>query len=109
MTVLERIPHLDISPEQIEALCRKWGIIELSVFGSVLRDSFTLESDVDVLVVMHPDVSVTFSTWDEMELELADLVGRPVDFVFKRSIERSRNWIRRREILGSAQVIYAAQ
>jgi uncharacterized protein len=108
MNTATRIPHLNIDAEQIAAFCEKWGIAELSVFGSVLRDDFGPDSDVDVLILMRPDVKVTFENWDEMEKELSELTGRPVDLVFKDSIQRSRNWIRRREILGTARVIYAA-
>jgi predicted nucleotidyltransferase len=99
---------LNIDAEQIAAFCEKWGIAELSVFGSVLRDDFGPDSDIDVLVVIRPDVNLTFERWDQMEVELSELTGRRVDLVFKDDIQRSRNWIRRREILSTARVIYAA-
>lgn len=106
--VLSPIPHLDVSAEQIAAFCQKWGIVELSVFGSVLRDDFTDESDVDILYVMRPDAHYGYNQWETMRLELSDLMRRPVDFVSKMGLQQSKNWIRRREILGTAQVIYAA-
>ena len=102
------VPQLNIDAEQIAAFCEKWGIAELSVFGSVLRDDFGPDSDIDVLVLMQPDADLTFARWDQMESELSELTGRPVDLIFKDAIQKSLNWIRRREILSTARVIYAA-
>ena len=108
MITSAQIPHLNIDPGPIAAFCEKWGIAEMSVFGSVLRDDFRPDSDVDVLVLMQPDADLTFARWDQMERELSELTGRPVDLVFKDAIRKSPNWIRRREILSTARVIYAA-
>lgn len=108
MSAILPIPHLDVSTEQIAAFCQKWGIVELSVFGSVLREDFTQESDVDILYVMRPDADYGYDQWETMRLELSELMRRPVDFVSKTGLQQSKNWIRRREILGTAQVIYAA-
>ncbi len=108
MSVITPIPHLDVSTEQIAAFCQKWGVVELSVFGSVLRDDFTQGSDIDILYVMRPDAHYRYEQWEAMRLELSQLMKRPVDFVSKMGLQQSKNWIRRREILGTAQVIYAA-
>ena len=107
MSVLTAIPHLEVSPEQIAAFCQKWGIVELSVFGSVLRDDFTSESDVDVLVVIKPDVDVDLYYLIDAQEELSKLLKRKVDFIPKAQVQRSPNYIRRKLILNSAQVIYA--
>ncbi|MBN1867498.1 nucleotidyltransferase domain-containing protein [Candidatus Sumerlaeota bacterium] len=85
--------------------CRKWRIRELSVFGSVLRDDFGPESDLDFLVSFEPE-----SKWDlfdivEMKDELETRLRRPVDFVEKEAL---RNPWRRFEILRTREVVYAA-
>ncbi|MGE0719878.1 MAG: nucleotidyltransferase family protein [Alphaproteobacteria bacterium] len=91
----------------LDAFCRRWGIQELSVFGSALRADFRPDSDVDVLVTFLPHAA--WSLWDlaRMEEELGGLVGRRVDLQTRRAIETSRNWMRRDAILGSARTIYA--
>ena len=93
--------------EKIVALCHKWQVTELALFGSVLRDDFRPDSDIDVMVQFHPDAHPTFSTLDQMETELQAIFQRDVDLITRQGIESSRNYLRRHEILSSAQVIYA--
>lgn len=93
---------------QISDFCRKWNIVEFSLFGSVLREDFSPESDVDVLVQFHPTARYSFFDLVHMQDELKDIFGRKVDLVSKRGIEGSRNPFRRKSILESAEVIYAA-
>jgi predicted nucleotidyltransferase len=95
--------------EAIEAFCQKWQIIEFALFGSVLRDDFRPESDIDVLVVFAPDYQRSLSDAIAMHEEIEALFGRKVDFINRETIERSRNYIRRREILNSARVVYDAR
>ncbi|MBV7338229.1 nucleotidyltransferase family protein [Chloroflexi bacterium TSY] len=97
------IPH-----EHIADYCARWKINEFALFGSVLRDNFSPESDIDVLVTFDPSARWTLFDHVEMQGELKSLFGHDVDLVTKRAIERSRNPIRRKAILDSAQVIYAA-
>ncbi|OJJ24465.1 DNA polymerase subunit beta [Roseofilum reptotaenium AO1-A] len=101
--------RLQVTPEQVVAFCQKWKIIELSVFGSVLRDDFRSAdndpSDIDLLYVFDPGVTYGFDFWDIQE-ELERLFCRKVDLVSKQGIGKSRNWLRRKSILESAQVIY---
>jgi uncharacterized protein len=89
----------------LEALCRKWKVRELALFGSVLREDFAPGSDIDVLVTFDPDAS--WSAWDliGMREDLQNLLGRSIDLVEKAAL---RNPFRRREILRSHQVVYAA-
>ncbi len=96
------------SPDAIAEFCDRWKVAELSLFGSVLRDDFVRESDIDVLVEFEPG-GVPGIQFVSMALELSRLLGRPVDVVTRPAVERSPNYIRRREILDSAQVIYAAR
>ena len=92
----------------IAAFCNKWGITEFSLFGSVLRDDFGPDSDIDVLVAYAPNASISLFTKVEMRDELEKLFGRRVDLVTRRAIERARQGARRRAILYSARVIHGA-
>jgi predicted nucleotidyltransferase len=98
--------RISVDLEDIAAFCRRWNIAELAFFGSVLRDDFGPDSDVDVLVSFLPDATPTLFDMVRMQRELEAIVGRKVDLVSRRGIEASRNPIRKRSILHSAQVIY---
>jgi predicted nucleotidyltransferase len=98
------IPTL-VDPAMISEFCRKWKIKELALFGSVLRDDFGPDSDVDVLVTFEPDVPWSLYEWVDMIEELKAIFGREVDLVEKTGL---RNPFRRHEILTTKQVIYAA-
>jgi predicted nucleotidyltransferase len=97
--------RLGVSLEQIAAFCQRWKIAEFAVFGSILREDFRPDSDVDVLVTFMPNDG--WSLFDVMNLqrELAAMVHRPVDLLEKRDL---RNPLRRAEILRTHQVIYAS-
>ncbi len=96
------------SPNNIADFCRRWQIIELALFGSVIRDDFSQESDIDVLVDFEPGGTPGIE-FVSMTSELSDLLGRPVDVLTRSAVERSLNPIRREMILGSAEVVYAAR
>lgn len=91
--------------EKIEAFCRKWKITEFSLFGSVLRDDFRPDSDVDVLVEFQPNCGWSLYDVVDMKDELAEMFGREVDFVMKDGL---RNPFRRYEILTTRKILYAA-
>ncbi len=91
----------------MEAFCKRWMVGELSFFGSVLRDDFGPESDVDVLVSFEPAARPSLLDHVAMKDELAEILGRPVDLVTRPAVERSRNSIRRDAILSSSEVVYA--
>src|SRR5581483_7793103 len=76
---------------QLAAYCARWRIARLELFGSVLRDDFRPESDVDILVTFEPEAEWGLLDHVAMEEELARLLGRPVDLVTRRAIERSAN------------------
>ena len=86
--------------------CQQWKIAELALFGSVLRDDFRPDSDIDMLVTFASEAQWSLFDWVEMGDELEELLRRKVDLVMKKSVEQSHNWIRRQEILDTAQVIY---
>jgi len=100
--------RIDIPEEPIADFCRRWKIAELAFFGSVLRDDFGPDSDVDVLVTFAPDATWSLFDHVDMQEELGRILGRPVDLVSRRGIERSRNPFRRRAILESARVVHVA-
>jgi uncharacterized protein len=101
-------PQIQVDSEQVADFCRRWKIAEMSLFGSVLREDFGPQSDVDVLVRFAEGAEWSILDHVTMQEELAGILGRKVDLVSLRGLERSRNWIRRRAILRGAQRIYAA-
>ncbi len=100
--------QIELPGAKIQEFCRRWHIRELALFGSVLRNDFRADSDVDVLVTFAPGVSPPWTDRVRMTEELCAIFGRPVDLVERRLVEESPNYIRRREILNSVEVIYAA-
>ena len=99
---------LNVSKETIAEFCRKWRVSELALFGSVLRDDFRPDSDVDVLVTFSPDSDWGIEHLLDMKEELETLFGRTVDLVEKRLVEESRNYIRRKHILSHMEAVHAA-
>lgn len=97
---------INLPIDQIEKFCKHWQIIELSFFGSILRDDFHADSDIDILVAFAPTANWGLLDHAQMQEELETLLNRPIDLISKRAIERSSNWIRRQEILSTAQTIY---
>ena len=98
--------RLGVQFEIIEEICQQWGIIELAFFGSVLRDDFKSNSDLDILVTFEPNNKISLFDLENMEEQLKTLFNRSVDIVTKQSIENSHNWIRRQNILDNSEVIY---
>jgi len=99
---------IQLPNEAIAAFCRKWKIVELALFGSVLTDHFRPDSDIDVLVKFTPDHEWSLLDHVAMQDELSQLFGRKVDLVSRTGIEESQNYLRRKEILGTARVVYDA-
>lgn len=99
-------PHIDIPKEEVAAFCRRWQITELALFGSVLREDFRPDSDVDVLVRFNPQARHTLFDMVRMQEDLQRILGRQVDLISRRGIEQSRNYIRKNAILNSAEVVY---
>jgi len=93
---------IDYDKEKLRDFCRKWKLTEFSFFGSVVRDDFGPESDVDVLVTFEEGAPWTLFSLVHMENELAEILGRPVDLCERPGVARSRNHFRRESILSSA-------
>jgi predicted nucleotidyltransferase len=91
--------------EKISAFCKRWKVVELALFGSVLRTDFRPDSDVDVLVTFSKDAKIGLFELVRMEQDLEEIFHRPVDIVEKDALD---NPFRRHDILNTAQVIYAA-
>jgi predicted nucleotidyltransferase len=94
---------------EIAQFCRRWRIRELALFGSALRDDFCADSDLDFLVTFATDADWGLLDHIKMEQELQALLQRDVDLVSRRALERSQNWMRRQEILGTAQTLFSEQ
>ena len=100
--------RLDVPMSVIRAFCDRWQVAELALFGSILRSDFGPDSDIDVLIRFRAESAIGLFGIAGMRLELADLLARRVDLVTRSAIENSRNYIRKKAILESAHVIYAA-
>ena len=94
-----RIPR-----KKIAEFCRRWGVVEFSLFGSILRDDFRPDSDVDVLVTFSPEARISLFELVQMKIDLEKIFHRPVDVIEKDALE---NPFRKREILRTAKVVYA--
>ncbi len=95
---------IDLDREEVADFCRRHHIRKLSLFGSVLRDDFRPDSDIDVLIEFEPGHVVGLIRLAGMELELSNLVGRKVDLRTPGDLSRYF----RQEVLETAEVQYAA-
>ena len=99
----EAVP-LHIPFEELSAFCRRYQVRELAIFGSMLRQDYRPDSDIDLLITFKPEARVTFLTLARMQRELETLFGRKVDLVPKDGLKPGI----RDHILATAQVLYAA-
>jgi predicted nucleotidyltransferase len=98
------IEELRIDENRLVALCHRFRVLELLVFGSVARGESRDDSDVDLLVTFLPGAVVTLFTLVELQSELAELLRRPVDLVPKDGLKPAI----RGEVLADAKTLYAA-
>lgn len=98
--------QIKIPKAKLAGFCKRWNVSELALFGSALREDFHQDSDIDVLVSFLPGARVTLFDMVRMQDELKAIFGREVDLISKRGLENSRNYLRRKQILDSAQVIH---
>ncbi len=94
--------------DRITEFCQINHIRRLSIFGSILRDDFNADSDIDFLVTFEESAIPGLMGLSRMRQELQNIVGREVDLISQRGVENSRNPIRRKRILESAKLIYEA-
>lgn len=106
MTLEAEVQNL-IAPHEraLADFCRRWGVVELSVFGSILGDDFRPDSDVDVLVAFDSARHLSLFDLVTMRDELSRMIGRDVDLVEDAAV---RNPYRRRTIMTHRRVLYAA-
>ena len=95
---------INVPKESVESFCQRYQVRRLALFGSVLREDFHSDSDIDVLVVFDPSARVTFLTLGRMKRELSALLERPVDLVPQEGLKPAI----RDAIIASAEEVYAA-
>src|SRR2546423_3957148 len=100
---------IDLGAQSIRDFCQKWKVKELSVFGSVLRDDFAPESDLDFLADFEEDAEWDLSDVAEMREELGAIVDRKVDLLSRFALNSSRNWLFRKIVLSSLETVYASR
>ena len=98
--------QIDIPRDQIRDFCRRWKIVEFALIGSVLRDDFRPDSDIDVLLSFEENAGWSLYDIVDMKDELKAIFGREIDLVEKEAI---RNPYRRRNMLMDKEVLYAAR
>lgn len=97
-------PGIDVAPEQIADLCRRYRVREMALFGSAARGELRTDSDIDVVVELQPNHGLGLFEFDELQTELSRVFGRRVDLVSKSGLKpRIRPFV-----LRDARVIYAA-
>ncbi len=95
---------IQVSRSELSAFCRKHNIRRLAFFGSVLRDDFGPESDVDVLVEFDPNAKIGLIKFAGIEIELSELIGRKVDLNTEGFISKYF----RNQVLSEAKEVYVA-
>src|SRR2546427_5157354 len=98
---------IDLESQAIRNFCIKWKIKELRVFGSILRDDFRPDSDIDFLADFDEDADWDLLDHMDMEEELAGIVGRRVDLLTKYSVENSHNRFYKQAILSKSEPVVA--
>ena len=100
-----KFQRINLPKEKIAEFCRQWKITEFALFGSVLRDDFRSDSDIDVLVTFADDCGHSLFDLVQMQEQLKTILAHEVDLVEKAGL---RNPFRRHHILNNMEVIYAA-
>lgn len=96
--------RIEISEEKLRDFCQRYKVQRLALFGSVLRDDFRPDSDIDVLIVFEPSAFITFMTLGKMKRELSEIFGRSVDLVPQEGLKP----VIQETVLSNAQELYAA-
>ena len=107
--MIATLPNLKmpLPMQQLAAFCRRWNIARLDVFGSVLREDFGKDSDLDLIATYAPEAHWSLLDRVRMKLELESLLGCNVDLLNRRALEKAGNRQRAAEILAEAQPLYA--
>lgn len=107
--MIATLPNLRIPlpMEEIARFCRRWNIARLEVFGSALRDDFRPDSDLDLVATYAPQARWSLLDRMRMKFELEALLGRQVDLLNRRALEKAKRPLRAAAILAEAQAVYA--
>lgn len=100
-----KFQRINLPKEKIAEFCQRWKITELALFGSVLRDDFRPDSDIDVLVTFADDCGHSLFDLVQIQEQLQAILAHEVDLVEKAGL---RNPFRRHNILNNMEIIYAA-
>ena len=101
-----KLKNIKVPIDEISALCQRWHIDQLSLFGSVLRDDFTVDSDIDILVEFESDFTPGFLKLHRLQEELSALFDhRTIDLVTLKFL----NHRIRDRVLDTAEVCYVAE
>jgi uncharacterized protein len=101
------IHGIDLDSQAIRDFCDKWKITQLSVFGSILRDDFRPDSDIDFLATFDKNAQWDLYDVELMRNELEQVIGRSADLISRSAIERSDNRFIKKEVLSTAEPVYA--
>ncbi len=104
MELVRLSPKINVPEKKIIDFCQQYQVKRLALFGSVLRDDFRPDSDIDILVVFDPSARITFMTLGRMRRELSTMFQRQVDLVPQEGLKPAI----REAVLSSAQEVYAA-
>lgn len=99
-----KIAGIDVAEAALNDFCRRHGVKRLALFGSILRDDFRPDSDVDILVEFQPGVRYSLLDLGGMWVELRAMIGREVDL--KTPLDLSRYF--RDQVVREARTLYAA-
>lgn len=99
---------IDYDKIKFEVICEKYKIKEISIFGSVLRDDFNPDSDVDILIDFLPGARITLFKYQQLREELEALFNRKVDLVSKTELIASTNGYRKSGILSNTRLLYGS-
>jgi predicted nucleotidyltransferase len=107
VTIIEKLEKngIFLNYDDIVHVCKKYCVNELSIFGSSIREDFTLYSDIDILVSFDENSEISLFDIMDMEREFSHLLGREVDVVEKEAL---KNPIRKSKILTTREIIYVA-
>jgi uncharacterized protein len=98
---------IDLNSEPIRAFCRKWKINELSVFGSIVRDDFRPDSDVDFVVDFEKGADWDLADLADIRIGLSKILNREVDLLTKGALRQTENWLFRKIVLAELETVYA--
>ena len=96
--------QIDVPTDYLKDFCQRYEVSELAIFGSILRNDFREDSDIDVLVEFKPDAQISFLALSRMQRELVAIFRRPVDLVPKAGLKPKI----RQEVLSTMRVLYAS-